>query len=186
MITIITVVSKFNRTIEKIIKPMVAMALLSITLILCFNVIARYIFGFSLKWAEELANYTIVYVTFFGAVACLPLGLHISMDALVDKVSENTKWYLSKINAMIGFFFSVALSYYGFKLVAFVVERGQLSPAMMIPMVIPYMAIPLASILLALEFLEIIFKSRNDASEEPTEIDVELQHFCDRKEEEVL
>jgi C4-dicarboxylate transporter DctQ subunit len=186
VISIITIISKFNRTIEKMIKPIVAMALLSITLILCFNVIARYIFGFSLKWAEELANYTIVYVTFFGAVACLPLGLHISMDALVEKVSENTKWYLSKVNAMIGVFFSAALSYYGFKLVAFVVERGQLSPAMMIPMVIPYIAIPSASILLAVEFLEILLKRKNDVSSETPEIDVELQHFCDRKEEEVL
>lgn len=148
---------KFNRLVEAIIKPLIAIALLGITFILCFNVIARYIFGFSLKWAEELANYTIIYITFFGAVQCLPLNMHISMDAVVDKLSTKWKNRLEKVNALIGLLFSLALSYFGYQLVFFVLEKGQLSPAMMIPMVIPYMAIPTASALLALEFLEKLF-----------------------------
>lgn len=161
-------------------------ALLSVTFMLCFNVIARYLLGFSLKWAEELSNYTIVYVTFFGAVVCLPMGLHISMDALVDTVSEKMKWYLAKINATIGFFFSVAMSYYGFQLVAFVLDKKQLSPAMMVPMVIPYIAIPLATLLMSAEFLEIMLKKKDDITEELSSIDLALQHFCDIKEEEAL
>lgn len=155
---ILSTVSKFNRTVEKIIKPTVTIALLSITFVLCFNVIARYILGFSLKWAEELANYTIIYVTFFGAVVCLPLGMHISMDAVVDMVGDESKRILSKVNATIGCIFSFIMAFFGYQLVGFVMERGQLSPAMMIPMVIPYMAIPTASALMGLEYLEILLK----------------------------
>lgn len=150
----LSLLSKFNRTIEGIIKPLISIALLIITLILCFNVASRYVFGFSLKWAEELANYTIIYITFFGAVSCLPLNMHISMDAVVDKIGPKLKGVLEKINATIGILFSFALSIYGYQLVFFVVEKGQVSPAMMIPMVVPYMAIPTASLLLGLEFLE--------------------------------
>lgn len=150
--------SKFNRMVETLIKPIISIALLAITCILCFNVVARYIFGFSLKWAEELANYTIIYITFLGAVSCLPIGMHISMDAIVDKLSDKGKFYLSKVNSLIGLIFSFVMAFYGYQLVGFVIERGQVSPAMMVPMVIPYMAIPTASVLLCLEFLEALLK----------------------------
>lgn len=153
----LALLSKLNRTVEGIIKPVISIALLAISMILCFNVIARYILGFSIKWAEELANYTIIYITFFGAVNCLPMGMHISMDAIVDKIGSKGKTFLGKINAVIGIIFSFALSGYGYQLVLFVVKRGQVSPAMMIPMVIPYMAIPTASLFIGLEFLEKLF-----------------------------
>ncbi len=157
---VLKLLSKFNRTVESIIKPLIAIALLLISTILCFNVIGRYIFGFSIKWAEELANYTIVYITFFGAVNCLNSGMHISMDAVVSKLGAGTRNFLEKINAVIGMVFSFALSVFGYQLVMFVAEKGQLSPAMMIPMVIPYMAIPTASLFMGLEFLEKLFSKK--------------------------
>lgn len=153
------ILSRFNRAVECLIKPLISIGLLLITFILCFNVIARYIFGFSIKWAEELANYTIIYITFLGAVVCLPYGMHISMDAVVDKLGEKGRFYLGKVNMIIGAFFSFCLALFGYELVYFVFTRGQVSPAMMVPMVVPYMAIPTASILMGFEFLEKLFSN---------------------------
>ena len=44
----------------------------------------------------------------------------------------------------------------------FVLDKKQLSPAMMVPMVIPYIAIPLATLLMSAEFLEIMLKKKDD------------------------
>lgn len=161
MFTLLRILSKFNKTVENIIKPIISVALLAITMVLSFNVAARYLLGFSIKWAEELANYTIIYITFFGAVVCLKYGMHISMDAVVDKIGERWQNILLRVNAVIGIFFSFVMSWYGYQLVGFVIGHGQLSPAMMIPMAVPYMAIPTASLLIGLEFLEILLTKRS-------------------------
>ncbi|WP_347489555.1 TRAP transporter small permease [Desulfoscipio sp. XC116] len=149
--------AKINRGVEKCIKPAIGYAILLITLILCFNVIGRYIFGFSLKWAEELTTYTLIWVTFLGAVVCVREGMMISMDAFVTQLKGSMKRFFVIATNLICVVFSLIIAYLGIEITIHVYSSMQVSPAMMIPMYIPYAALPLGSILMALEYLEASF-----------------------------
>jgi len=149
--------STINRRIEKVIKPVVGAALLSITLMLCINVIGRYIFGLSLKWAEELATYTIIWITFLGGVVCIREGMMISMDAFVTQFKGPIKRFFVIFTNIVGVIFSIIIAYLGIQITLYVYQSMQVSPAMMIPMYIPYAALPLGSIFMALEYLEASF-----------------------------
>jgi len=155
----LSTISKINRTVEKAIKPVIGIAILAITVMLCFNVITRYIFGFSLKWAEELTNYTLIWVTFLGGVVCVRQGMMISMDAVVSQFKGSLRRFFTIAINLTGVICSVVFAYLGLLAFLYVHSTGQGSPAMMIPMSIPYAALPLGSIFMALEYLEAGFKT---------------------------
>lgn len=146
--------SRVNRGVEKCIKPVIGSAILFITVMLCLNVIGRYIFGFSLKWAEELTTYTIIWITFLGAVVCVREGMMISMDAFVSQAKGSMKRFFIIATNLVGVVFSLIIAYLGIEITIQVYSSMQVSPAMMIPMYIPYAALPLGSILMALQYLE--------------------------------
>jgi len=151
---LLSIVSKINRSIENIIKPVIGFAILIITVMLCFNVLTRYIFGFSLKWAEELTTYTLIWVTFLGGAVCVRRGMMVSMDAIVAQFRGSLKRFFTVIINLLGVVCSVIFAYLGLLATIYVYSSAQVSPAMMIPMSIPYAAIPLGSIFMALEYLE--------------------------------
>ena len=152
------IISKINRTAEKIISPIVGSALLFITLLLFFNVVGRYVFGYSLKWGEELTNYVIIWITLLGGVVCLRKGMQISMDAFVLQLNDTLKNFVKRLTNSIGLAFSLVITWLGIKLVASIFSYGQVSPAMMIPIYIPYLILPLSGFFMALEFLELVIQ----------------------------
>lgn len=145
---------RINEAIDRGIQPVIGLALLGITLILCVNVITRYGFGYSLKWGEELATYTIIWLTFLGSAVCVRRGLHVSVDAFAQMMGPGAKRILGLVASVFGMLFSLAIAYLGWKLTATVVASGQVSPAMMVPMYIPYAALPVGGILMFLQYLE--------------------------------
>lgn len=150
------IVSKINRTTENTIVPIVASLLFFITVLLTLNVIGRYCFGVSLKWAEELTNYIIIWITFLAGVVCLRKGMQISMDAVVLQFSDSKQEVIKKITNTVGLIFSLIIVWFGFKLTLMAFSTGQVSPALMVPMYIPYAVLPLSGIFMALEYLEFI------------------------------
>ncbi|WP_243277063.1 TRAP transporter small permease, partial [Desulfallas sp. Bu1-1] len=100
---------------------------------LCFNVITRYIFGFSLKWAEELTNYTLIWITFLGGVVCVRQGMMISMDAIVSQFKGALKRFFTIAINLTGVVCSVIFAYLGLLATVHVHSTAQVSPAMMIP-----------------------------------------------------
>jgi TRAP-type C4-dicarboxylate transport system permease small subunit len=149
-------ISKINRTAEKAILPIVAGLLLFITLLLTANVIGRYALGYSLKWAEECTNYIIIWITFLAGVNCLRKGMQISMDALILQFNDAMQAVVKRITNSIGLVFSLIMVWLGFKLTVMALSTGQVSPAMMVPMYIPYSVLPLSGVFMALEYLEFI------------------------------
>lgn len=150
------ILSKINRTAEKSIVPVVASLLFFITVLLTLNVIGRYCFGVSLKWAEECTNYIIIWITYLAGVVCLRKGMQISMDAVVLQFSESKQEVIKRITNSVGLIFSLILVWYGLELTMMALSTGQVSPAMMVPMYIPYSVIPLSGIFMASEYLEFI------------------------------
>ncbi len=67
--------------LEKFEQYFTGLILIAITFILFANVVLRF-FGISLEWAEEVARYGIIWVTFIGGSICIYKGGHIRVDAI--------------------------------------------------------------------------------------------------------
>lgn len=149
--------SRFNRFSEKIVGSGLAFLLLGITIILCINVITRYGFGYSLFWAEELTNYIIIWITLLGSSLCIRYGMHMSVDVLLQSI-KNSLWktIILFIEVMISLIFVVAITVIGGMQVISVMNSGQISPALMIPMYIPYLALPLGGLLMVFQYVELL------------------------------
>lgn len=147
------VFDKISDIFGKYVANAIGVALLVVTLILTFNVVGRYGFGKSLTFGEELATYTIIWVTFVGSGICVQRGIHVSVDAFVNFVPPAYRKPFIVFAQVIGFAFSLCLFTIGVKLCSQVGATGQLSPAMRIPVVLAYLSIPVGTFYMAIEYL---------------------------------
>ena len=67
-------------------------------ILLVFTItIARYAFGISWEWAEELSRYCILLAALVGSGPMVFNGTHISMDLLVNKLKNKTLIYAQQM-----------------------------------------------------------------------------------------
>ena len=135
-----------------------AVSLLVTAVVLFVNVVLRYVFSSSTSWAEELIRYLMIWITFIGGSVCVRKGAHIRMDFLLTLVPKSVGNAITRFVLFIAACFCAALFVYGCRLVSFTIELEQTSPAMGIPMWIPYLAIPIGSALMVLRFLQSAFR----------------------------
>ena len=142
------------RFLGKVEEAFCAASLLATALVLFVNVVLRYVFSASTSWAEELIRYLMIWITFIGGSVCVRRGAHIRMDFLLGMMPERYAGALTLLVYLIAAGFCAALCWYSCRLVKFTVELEQTSPAMGIPMWIPYLAMPMGSALMALRFVQ--------------------------------
>ena len=105
-------------------------------------------------WAEELARYAIVWITFVGASVCVYKGAHIGVDVIMNVLSEKPKKILSIILAVFSLIFSVVFTYFSFKITMNVQGTNQVSSTMGIPMYLVYAAMPVGGLLMSIRYLQ--------------------------------
>jgi TRAP-type C4-dicarboxylate transport system permease small subunit len=115
------------------------------------NVVARYAFNSAITWAEEVARFLFVWLTFVGASFGLMKGLHLGMDMVVARFSPRTRSLIEVVN---GF---VILAFLGVWVVGGVhliqANLDYMSPATGFSMGLVYMIGPLAAVLMGIEAL---------------------------------
>ena len=123
---------------------------LSLGVLLAFiNVILRYAFDMSLTWAGELTNYLFIWSALFGAAYGFKRGAHISVSLLIGKFSlAYQKFFLIFAN-IISILYLGLISYFGYQLVLMLVDFGEMSVDLNIPMWIPHLVLPIAFALAA-------------------------------------
>ncbi len=111
------------------------------------SVFSRYIFNFSLTWAEELTRYMFVWLVYLGAALCVRRRKHIVMDIVITELKGMPKKILSILNNLIMLAFVCVLAVQGFRMMP--ILSTQTSTALQLPMSFIYAAIPVGSVLMA-------------------------------------
>ena len=60
-------------------------------LIVVVAVFARYVFGQSLAWTEEVPRYLLVWISFLGAAACVARREHVGFDVLFNALPDRVR-----------------------------------------------------------------------------------------------
>ena len=115
-------------------------AYISLVVLISAAVFFRYALNNSLVWAEEIARYLFIWITFLGAGLGVGKNVHVGVDAVTIKLSVNLQWRV-KLFVNIGVIaFLGVLIIYGAKFTIF----GMAAKSMVseIPMGYVYLAAP--------------------------------------------
>ena len=113
------------------------------------NVVARYVFNSAITWAEEVARFLFVWLTFVGASFGLMKGLHLGMDIMVARLKPHTRSIVEVVNGIITLTFLGVWIVGGVHLIR--ANLDYMSPATGFSMGLVYMIGPFAAALMSVE-----------------------------------
>jgi C4-dicarboxylate transporter DctQ subunit len=122
------------------------------------QVVLRYGFGFTLAWIEESARYMIVWFVFLGASIGVREKAHPAMDTLLQVIPKSIKPILQIVVTIICMAFCVIIIQSGINVVISTYNLGSTSPALRMPLFIPYIAVPAG---LSLMFIRYAFQLKD-------------------------
>ena len=125
------------------------------------QVIMRYVFSNSLSWSEELARYLFLWQIWVGASYAVKEQRHLRIEMVQEFLKKDPyKKNLFELFALtLWFGFSVFLAYKGTELTSLLFHRGQVSPAMRIPMAYAYASVPVGCTLMSIRLVSEIAKT---------------------------
>jgi TRAP-type C4-dicarboxylate transport system permease small subunit len=108
------------------------------------QVVLRYVFAAPLVWAEEATVFLMIWVTFIGSGIAIRRNAHIAMTVVADRLPTGLARAVAAASQLAIVAFLAVVAWQGFRLAAFVADQP--SPAMRIPMMWPYLAIPVGAL----------------------------------------
>lgn len=141
--------------IQKIINIFLSVAIFAMTLIIFLQVISRYVFNSPLVWSEELSRYLFVWISFLAIADAVRTKSHIALSVLTDKMSEDKKIIISKLNNCFVFIIGIIITYGGIILMNLGIHQS--SATLGVPMFLVYLVIPVSGVLISMFSIEKIF-----------------------------
>lgn len=133
--------------------------LLGIMAVVVFiQVIFRFVVKASLPWSEETSRYLLVWITFLGAAAGVKTGAHVGVEAVTLMLPAKIRKIVNLLGIAICIFFCVSVCIFSFGIISTQMQMTQVSPAMQIPMWIPYAAIPVGMVLMTIRYIQVALK----------------------------
>lgn len=140
-------INKISRVLEIFLISIFALLVVDVL----FQVFSRYILGTSFTWTEELARFSLIWMTILGAAYLNGKREHLSMDFLYQKLSVTNKKKASIVIEILVFLFAlVVMVIGGFNLVYTTLHLEQLSGTLRIPLGYVYAVMPASGVLIML------------------------------------
>lgn len=98
------------------------------------NVICRYLFGFSIYWADEMMVYAIIWSTCLAGIAITFSNAHLNMDIVILAVSRKWQIALGVFSAALIFAMLSGMGWVAYQALQIFAMTGQKSVAMGVPM----------------------------------------------------
>lgn len=137
------ILGRIDRFCEVFERTVVSYSIIVMALVSICNVISRNLFQYSLTYAEEVSQFTIIWVTFIGTSYAARKGVHIRMSAIYDVLGQRSKKVMMLIMTAGTSFLMFALCYYSYRYTARIFTSGSMSPALRFPMYLVVMWVPL-------------------------------------------
>ena len=121
---------------------------------ICFsNVVARYLFGYALFWAEEVMVFLIIWGVFIGVAAAAYERAHLNMDLFSHSFKGNVLAFLNALLVAVLLASCVFMIVQSWQVVTLFYQGGVRSVSAGVPKWIPQAALPVGFALMALAVL---------------------------------
>lgn len=126
-------------------------AVVVMTGIVLVQVVLRYVFRSPLVWAEEASVFLMIWISFVGSGLAIRDGAHIALNFLYTRLPALWSRLMLAVSCFAILAFLAVLIWQGLQLALFV--GGQPSPALRIPMMWPYLIIPVGAAFMIVEIV---------------------------------
>lgn len=152
-------IARINRALDPVESVAMVVAMSAATIVATLQVLLRYVFSSPLIWAGEFVIYCIICMSFVGASMGVRHGVHISVDILYALLPPQFSRWVRIFSAVVGILFAIALGLLGFQVFWQMLQSGQSSPAMRIPIAWVYLPIGLSAIFMIFRYLDQIVEA---------------------------
>jgi TRAP-type C4-dicarboxylate transport system permease small subunit len=147
-------IQRISDTVHRITEILLLIVLTAMSVVVFLQVLFRYVLGLPLFWTEEFARYCLVWASLLGAAVATKRGQHIAVTFVMERLPARLRRFfrlvaLISVAAILGI-----IMWGGIQLV--MVTRAQISPALRIPMAIPYAAVPVGAAVMLLHTIVLI------------------------------
>lgn len=161
--------NKVSQMLDNIEKYLLFVLLAAMTIIVGMQVIARFILHDSLSWSEEIARYLLVWTTFIGASLGVKQGAHIGVEAFTLLLPKKARKVVNYIAVVLCVIFCVAVLIESSTILQKQIATNQISPAVQMPMWIPYLALPVGTVLMTFRFIQSVISNNKKLSQDAEE-----------------
>ena len=135
---------------------------MAMSIILFVQVVFRFVLHAALPWSEEASRYLLVWTAFIGGAYGVRRGAHIGIEAFALLLPKKAQKVLNIFVLVVSTVVCCVILKYGIDIVSTQLSKGQLSPAMRIPMGYMYAAIPVGMVFFIIRHIEeIIVEIKN-------------------------
>lgn len=125
--------------------------LAAMAVIIFANVTLRYTTDASIEWAEEVARYLMIWLTFLGCGPVLRYGGHIAVENLQDALPRRGAMVLRSFIALLSLALFVFFIWFGMEYMSR--TRFQLTPSTQVPFAYVYAALPVGMAMTVVHWL---------------------------------
>jgi TRAP-type C4-dicarboxylate transport system permease small subunit len=141
-------VEKFFKILETVINAAVIVFLALMVVNIAGNVILRYVFRVPVSWAEELARYMMIWLSFLGMSLALKDNEHVGLTFFVKLFPKKVEIVLKIISRLVILVFLIFVFINSLDVIP--ILSRQKSAALRLPMYIPYLSVTVGSVLMML------------------------------------
>ena len=140
-----------SRLVNRLAEWVMAVMLAAMTLLVGVQIAGRFVFSYSIFWSDELARFLLIWISFLGISIGARRAAHPGVDSLVRALPARWARAASTLAVLLSLaFFAVMVAHGG----ALVLRTWpQYSTSLGIRMGIPYLAVPVAGLLMTLHAL---------------------------------
>jgi TRAP-type C4-dicarboxylate transport system permease small subunit len=125
-----------------------------------YQVLGRYVFSYKLGVAAETATYAQIWMVLLASGIAMRKNMHVGVDILLRKLSLKNQKIIILFTSLISIIFLLLALKGTIKLI--MVGHQSTSPALGIPMWIPYLSVPIGIVYIILELVILVYsKLRN-------------------------
>ncbi|MBW1999403.1 MAG: TRAP transporter small permease [Deltaproteobacteria bacterium] len=121
------------------------MTLLILAIYSCIQVVTRYALNYSFTSYEEVARYSCIFITFLGASLGIKYGAHFAMTAVIERFPFRLRELATAFVWLVSALFFFVVTYFGIIQCLKLIKFDLTTPALRIPMYLPFLPIPVFS-----------------------------------------
>jgi len=141
--------------IRKTVRFLVIIFFIYMVLAVFYQVLGRYIFSYKLGAAAETATFAQIWMILLASGIAMRKNMHVGVDILLRKLNFKSQKIVITASTIVIMIFLIMVLKGSVQLI--VVGAQSTSPAISIPMWIPYLSVPLGIIYIMLELLILTF-----------------------------
>lgn len=146
---------KISDRLNRFCELILIVILSAMTIAVFLQIIFRYVVHLPLFWTEEFARYCLIWASLLGASIALKKKEHIALTYFLERFPAGLAAKLTLIAQVSVVLILAIMIWGGLKLV--LITSPQISPGLRISMAVPYLALPLGSVVMLIHMASFIF-----------------------------